>query len=96
MSHGGPFISLKASLQWTMIQFRRSEIKSLPTFSPGPSNCLHFVVFSISTPDLEGDFILPPEFGTLESRKKSGIEAGLPYSVTVLVGGSWTISWDQI
>lgn len=53
-----------------MIQFRRGEIKSLPTFSLHPFNCFHFVVFSVSIPDLEGDFILLPKFGTLESRKE--------------------------
>lgn len=53
-----------------MIQFRRGEIKSLPTFSLRPINCFHFFFFSISIPDLEGDFILLPKFGTLKSRKE--------------------------
>lgn len=59
MSHGGPFISPGAGLHGTIFQWRKSELKP-----PGQLHsallCLHFVVFSLSAPDVKGAVFLLP------------------------------------
>ena len=70
VSHGAPSISPRAHLQWTTVQLKKGEIKSLLMFLlASSSHCLHFITISTSISDSpEMSFSLQ----ICNSRKKKG------------------------